>query len=614
MQAVERGIQGKEPRGVQVGAQTRLIHGVPHDERGLEGDRPDAVADTQGEVGVLSEVQPSGEQTVVPKPLKASSTQDGLPPKDHVRGQKAAGAAALHHARAHRVERRAHVRDDRALQPGELGLRAQPADGHREPVGGALGVVVGEENEVVAGSPHAVVPAPDRAVTAVGAPGDVTHQYLRRRLQPLHQPPDRLLLSIIEDDDLDGLVHALGSDEHGAQAARQGGVAVPGRHHDRDTARNLGQGWHGRRAAWATMRAMRIGIDARLAGPGLGVARFIGELCRGLVATTGVEIVWFGDPALAPAGAYSGNAVHRYPYPVLDSPVGRRWVAGFGLDVMHLPGNTGWERPGPVPFVLTVHDLIFRTTSIRNRSLRQVVGHRYSRRNTPRAARAAARVAAPSQTTASEVEALLPGLDVTVIPNGVETPPASDTKPSESSPYIVAFSGRDPRKGVDLALEGLRAAGADVPHRMLVLAGAGLPDGFESRAAAELASGRLELRGYLSRAEMWEVLRGASALVYPSSAEGFGLPVIEAMSAGVPVISGLAPATREIGGEAMLLIDPAAPSRSIAAALERLHANDGLRERLVAAGASRAREFSWERTTARYLELYVEATAWSGSR
>jgi len=146
-------------------------------------------------------------------------------------------------------------------------------------------------------------------------------------------------------------------------------------------------------------------------------------------------------------------------------------------------------------------------------------------------------------------------------------------------------------------------------YRLRVFAGAGVPDGFEQRAARELSEGRIELLGYLSRAAMWKVLSGAQALVYPSSDEGFGLPVIEAMSVGVPVISGLAPARREIGGDALLVIDPAAPVASIADMLDRLVREPRLRERSVAAGISRAQEFTWERTASRYLELYAEAAA-----
>ena len=101
----------------------------------------------------------------------------------------------------------------------------------------------------------------------------------------------------------------------------------------------------------------------------------------------------------------------------------------------------------------------------------------------------------------------------------------------------MAFSGRDPRKRVDLALEAVLALGPDAP-RLRVLAAAGLPSGFEERAAAAIAAGRVELLGRVPRDQLWSVLSGASALVYPSVAEGFGLPVLEAMAVGVPVVTG----------------------------------------------------------------------------
>jgi glycosyltransferase involved in cell wall biosynthesis len=105
---------------------------------------------------------------------------------------------------------------------------------------------------------------------------------------------------------------------------------------------------------------------------------------------------------------------------------------------------------------------------------------------------------------------------------------------------------------------------------------------------------------------MWRVLSEASALVYPSVAEGFGLPVLEAMSVGVPVVTGLAPATTELGGGAVLPIDHSDPVRSITSALRRLSSESGLAADLAARGRRRAAEFSWSRTAERYAALYRE--------
>src|SRR5207249_2590593 len=117
--------------------------------------------------------------------------------------------------------------------------------------------------------------------------------------------------------------------------------------------------------------------------------------------------------------------------------------------------------------------------------------------------------------------------------------------PKVEPAYIVAFGGRDPRKRTDEVLEVLRAVDG---VRLRLLTAGGLPEGFTVRAAPELAAGRLELVGHVSRTVLLQVLGGACALLYPSASEGFGLPVLEAMAAGTPAVTGLAPSTREVGG------------------------------------------------------------------
>jgi len=613
MEPRERGVERKETRRVQVSAQRGLIDGMPNDECGLERHGPHPLDHSKPEIGVLAKVEPPGEQSLVPQPLETTGLQDGGSAQDQVGGEKAAAATALHHPSADGVNRRARVRYDRALEPRELGRGAKSLEGELEPVEVAHGVVVGEGDDVVLGVAHCVIASAYWPVTPVRRAGDVAQGAPFRHRLPIDDPPDGRLVPVVQHNDLHRLAHSLGGEQHGAEAVPKSAVALHCRYHDRDTLRGREQAPHGRAAPLVTLQPMRIGIDARLAGPGLGIARFIHELSGRLIAQ-GVELVWFGDPRLAPEGVAVVRDIHRYPYPVFDSTAGRRWAAEAQVDVVHFPGNTGWTRRGPVPFVLTIQDLIFVTTTVHGRSLRQVVGHRYARRNVRQAARGAARVVVSSEATAKAVRSTLPSTDPRVIYLGVEdagaenAPAASAPGRREDEPYIVAFAGRDPRKGIDLVLQALRL-NPERRYRLRVFAGAGIPDGFDHRAASEISEGRVELLGYLSRAEMWEVLSGAQALVYPSSDEGFGLPVIEAMSVGVPVISGLAPATREIGGDALLVIDPAAPAASIADTLDRLVREPRLRERSVEAGISRAQEFTWERTASRYLDLYAEAAA-----
>lgn len=356
---------------------------------------------------------------------------------------------------------------------------------------------------------------------------------------------------------------------------------------------------------------MRIGIDARLVWRGLGIAQFVTGLVSHL--TDAVEVVWFGDPAFAPCDVSAVRA-DRLPHPALDLAAARRIVRRAGVDVMHFTANTGWTSQGSPPFVLTVQDMLFMETPIGGRSMRQVLGHRYARRNVIHALAAASAVATPSLASATEINrrARLQRPPV-VIPYGVDLAPdvreaaaTVERLPSRGgrAEYALAFSGRDPRKGADLAVAGWRAADR-TPAQLWLLAGAGLPPGLEEEIADEVARGQIVVLPYQQRQRLHEILAGASALIYPSRAEGFGLPVIEAMAAGVPVISGLSPATREVGGEAILPVDVHGPVASIAAGLRALSGDADVAAGLIAAGLRRVESYSWRECARAYLDLYT---------
>lgn len=354
---------------------------------------------------------------------------------------------------------------------------------------------------------------------------------------------------------------------------------------------------------------MRVGLDARLVGPGLGVSQVITNIARHL--SENVEIVWLGDPALAPCEPCAVVRADRWPYPVLDGPGGRRWARRAGVDLVHFTANTGWRTGAAVPFVLTVHDLLYLDTGVRGRSLRQIVGHRYARWNVIGALRAADAVASPSHAAAEQV-ARRAGRRPVVIANGVDAEllemgharSAAARQPPDRR-YAVAFSARDPRKGVDLAIKGWRAAGG-VPARLVLLAGGGMPAGVAAEIESDRGQGRIELKPYVSRHELVELLAGADVLIYPSESEGFGLPVLEAMAVGVPVITGLNPAVREVSGGASLTIDPTAPVASIAERLLALDRAPALWVQAVEAGRRRAQDFSWQVTACAYEALYSE--------
>ncbi len=259
--------------------------------------------------------------------------------------------------------------------------------------------------------------------------------------------------------------------------------------------------------------------------------------------------------------------------------------------------------------MLTVHDLLYADTGLQGRSLRQIIGHRYARWNVIAALRVADAVASPSRAAAEEVTHRA-GRTPDVIANGVDAEllevggaRRGRRRENPQDRYAVAFAARDPRKGVSLAVEGWRSA-AGLPSRLVLLAGGGLPVNVATEIEHDRAQGRIELKPYLSRRRLIEVLAGADVLIYPSESEGFGLPVLEAMAVGVPVITGLNPAVRELAGCAALSIDPLEPVTSIAQYLLRLDRDQALRARMVDAGLRRAQQFSWQATARAYETLY----------
>lgn len=185
------------------------------------------------------------------------------------------------------------------------------------------------------------------------------------------------------------------------------------------------------------------------------------------------------------------------------------------------------------------------------------------------------------------------------VPNGVdpawfEPPPAG---PAPQRPYFLFVGNVKPHKNLGRLLEAFAALAPEVPHE-LVLAGrrrgfrTGAPE--VARRAAALGD-RVRLAGFLEAGELRRAVAGASALVLPSLYEGFGLPAIEAMAAGRPVLAARAGALPEVCGDAALYCDPRDPA-DIAAGLRRLATDGALAARLAAAGPVRARRFNWDET------------------
>jgi glycosyltransferase involved in cell wall biosynthesis len=171
-------------------------------------------------------------------------------------------------------------------------------------------------------------------------------------------------------------------------------------------------------------------------------------------------------------------------------------------------------------------------------------------------------------------------------------------------PFLLFVGTLEPRKNlVRLIRAYRRAAASGIPHS-LVLAG---PLGWRHqqlhREIALRGAGEILLTGQLSGPDLGALFRHASAFVYPALYEGFGLPVLEAMAHGLPVITSNTSSLPEVAGEAAVGVDPES-TREIAAAIEALLTDSALADKLAARARARADRFSWDETARLTLQVY----------
>jgi glycosyltransferase involved in cell wall biosynthesis len=240
--------------------------------------------------------------------------------------------------------------------------------------------------------------------------------------------------------------------------------------------------------------------------------------------------------------------------------------------------------------VVTVHDLSFE----RDASAMGRLDRLMFRALVPRSVRRAVRVLTVSERTKRDLVDLyrIDPDKVVLTPNGVD-PAFSPGPDSGSGGYLLYVGAIQARKDPLAAADAAAVAGL-----RLVVVG---PER-EPELAAELRRRGAELRGYLETAELAEVYRRASVLILPSRYEGFGLPVLEAMASGTPVVASGDAALREVAADAALYAD----RDELGAAVLRAQAE---RKQLVAAGLERARNFSWEETARVTIGVYREALA-----
>lgn len=370
--------------------------------------------------------------------------------------------------------------------------------------------------------------------------------------------------------------------------------------------------------------AIIVGVDGRsLSGSPTGVGRYVGNLVAAMSAVdpdvrlrlylpalhagagsraAGVETTVLGTPLVD--NVFTWNHF-RLPLHLLARPV----------DLLH---GTFYTLPVfcPVPAVVTIHDITFHLHPEWFTRKARVAFNGFAAAS----ARKARHILTVSESSRRDIIRAygVPASRVTAVPlaAGPGFAPITDparlaqvrAKYATGDEYLLHVGSITPRRNLGRLLEAFAAVRRRAPHLTLVLAGSVEPPSppIEAAIGRSGLSGSVRVAGYVRADDLPALYAAAAAVVYPSLYEGFGLPVLEAMASGVPVLASSTSCFPEVAGDAALLVDPQSVE-AIAEGLWSILSDVALRERLVQKGLARAAEFTWERTARGTLEVYRRA-------
>lgn len=367
---------------------------------------------------------------------------------------------------------------------------------------------------------------------------------------------------------------------------------------------------------------MRVGFISYSLDVGLtGIGRYMTQLMSALQAIKDVDVVMLATEKSDPYNLWSTFETYHLPF-CRYAPALMSWgnlvlpvvAKRSGLDVIHDPNGVA-PFLGPalgVRRVVTIHDAVpFRFPAQHNR-----LDNWRFRMMLPLAARCADAVITVSASARQDLAHFLRlhehKIYLTGEAAGSEFAPASPeavaavlTRLGVQQPYLLYLGGLNGRKNVERLLAAFAEVRRAHPALTLVIVGKRQwrAEGIEVALAQHELEPYVRFTGYLPDADVPLLYSGATAFVFPSLYEGFGLPVLEAMACGAPVVTSNVSSLPEVAGDAALLVDPC-DTAAIAAAIRRIIEEPGLAERLRTRGLARAAQFSWERTAEETLAVY----------
>lgn len=304
------------------------------------------------------------------------------------------------------------------------------------------------------------------------------------------------------------------------------------------------------------------------------------------------------------------------------SPLGRLLAVQAGLpglarlrgaDLLHYPANFGnWFHRGDA--VVTIHDVSFLVHPEWFRPGRAA----YYRLAVSRAVRTARRLITDSNATAGDLmERLGVASDrIDVVPLGVdpafgavapETRAAARARYGLPERFFLYVGTHEPRKNLGRLVEAFERIADSCPHDLILAGRSGWKNGpLRRKIEASRWRDRIRMPGFIRREDLPAVMAAAQAFVWPSLYEGFGLPPLEAMACGVPVLTSCVSSLPETVGDAALTVDPR-DTEAIAAGMARLAEDDALRAGLARKGRERAEGFAWRRTAELTVAAYRRA-------